>query len=213
MSELPKIIVQALLLVALLVGGVVVGRRVPDSFWGQTETTIIAKGAIVERVQHVNKQTFIEHYNAVDVHYREAPEGWIRVFGIKQEFVVLVRGRVPAGFDLQQVSEADVWISADGRRAQLTLPSPTIFEENVAIDFENSYILGERDTCPGFICRDDLTAYHSEVLPAGRDLLVEYARRHGILEQAAVDGQAYYEQLLRTFGFEDVRVVVSGYDV
>jgi hypothetical protein len=213
MSELPRIIVQALLLVALVVGGVVVGRKVPDSFWGETRTTIIGRGAIVERVQHVNKQTFIEHYNAVDVHYSEAPDGWIRVFGIKQEFVVLVRGRVPAGFDLQEVSEDDVWISADGQRAQLTLPAPTIFEENVGIDFENSYILGERDTCPSFICEDDLTAYQGQVLPAGRDLLVDYARRHGILEQAAVDGQAYYEELLRTFGFEDVRVVVRGYDL
>ncbi len=212
MSELLRIIFQALLLVALVVLGVVVGRKVPDSFWGEAETTIVGKGAIVERVQHVNKHTFIEHYNAVDVHYSEAPEGWIRVLGIKQEFVVLVRGRVPAGFDLQELSEDNVWVSPDGQRAQLTLPSPTIFEENVAIDFENSYILGEHDTCPGFICKDDLTAYQSEVLPAGRDLLVDYARRHGILEQAAVDGQSYYEQLLRTFGFEEVRVVVRGYD-
>lgn len=212
MSKLPEFIRNALLLVALVVIGVVIGKNLPDSFWGQTEAKLTGKAAILERVHHVNKQTFIEHYNAVDVHYREAPEGWIRVLGIRQEFVVLVRGRVPAGFDMQRVSEDDIWISPDGRRAQLTLPPPMIFEDNVAIDFENSYILAERDTCPGFICQDDLTAYQGEVLPAGRDLLIDYARRNEILEQAAVDGKSYYEELLRTFGFEEVRVVVRGYD-
>ena len=209
-----KIIWNALLLAALVVIGVVaLGRWVPDTIWGETETTIIGKNAILERVHHVNKQIFIEHYDAVDVSYSEAPEGWIKIFGIKQEFVVLVRGRVPAGFDLQLLSEDDIWISSDGRRAQLTLPPPMIFEENVAIDFENSYILTERDTCPGFICKDDLVAYQSEILPKGRELLIEYARQSGILEQAARDGKVYYEQLLRTFDFEEVQVVVTGYDL
>lgn len=208
-----KIIWNALLLAALIVIGVVIGRQVPDTIWGETKTTIIGKNAILERVHHVNKQIFIEHYNAVDVNYSEVPEGWVRIFGIKQEFIVLIRGRVPAGFDLQLLSEGDIWISSDGRRAQLTLPSPMIFEENVAIDFNNCYILAEHDTCPGFICKDDLEAYQSEILPGGRELLIESARQHGILEQAARDGKAYYEQLLRTFDFEEVQVLVTGYDL
>ena len=213
MSERVRIFRNILVAVVFVVVGVLIGRRVPDSLWRHARTKITGKSAIMERIQHVNKQTFIEHYNAVDVTYTEAPQGWIKVFGIKQEFVVLVRGRVPAGFDLQELSEDDIWISSDGRRAQLTLPSPVIFEENVAIDFQNSYMLAEHDTCPGFICNDDLTAYQSEVLPAGRDLLIDYARRNDILRQAALDGKSYYEQLLGTLGFEDVRVVVRGYDL
>ena len=213
MSERVRIFRNILVAVVFVVVGVLIGRRVPDSLWRHARTKITGKSAIMERIQHVNKQTFIEHYNAVDVTYTEAPQGWIKVFGIKQEFVVLVRGRVPAGFDLQELSEDDIWISSDGRRAQLTLPSPVIFEENVAIDFQNSYMLAEHDTCPGFICNDDLTAYQSEVLPAGRDLLIDYARRNDILRQAALDGKSYYEQLLGTLAFEDVRIVVRGYDL
>ena len=184
-----------------------------NAVFGGTEATIVARSAILERVQQVNKQLFIEHYNAVDVQYSEAPEGWIKALGIKQEFVVLVRGRVPAGFDMSHFSEDDIWISTSGKRAQLTLPPPVVFEDNVAIDFENSYILAQRDTCPGFICKDDLVAYQSEVLPAGRQLLAEYALQNGILEQAARDAKAFYEELLRGFGFAEVRVIVTGYDL
>ncbi len=177
-----------------------------------TVSEIASRAAILERVQRVNKQLLIEHYNAVDVRYTEVPEGFLGSLGLKQEFVMLIRGRVPAGFDLQQLSEDDLWISSDGRRVQLTLPTPQVFHEQVSIDFENSYILTQRDTCPGFICQNDLEAYQSEIMPTGRDLLIEYALRNGILEQAARDGQSYYEQLLSALGFEEVRVIVTGYD-
>ncbi len=177
-----------------------------------TVSEIASRAAILERVQRVNKQLLIEHYNAVDVRYTEVPEGFLGSLGLKQEFVMLIRGRVPAGFDLQQLSEDDLWISSDGRRVQKTLPTPQVIREQVSIDFENSYILTQRDTCPGFICQNDLEAYQSEIMPTGRDLLIEYALRNGILEQAARDGQSYYEQLLSALGFEEVRVIVTGYD-
>lgn len=176
-----------------------------------TQPTITPSIPILEAINHVNKQVFIEHYNAVDVTYTEAPSGWPSLFGIQQEFVVLVRGRVPAGFDLQNLSNDDIWTSQDNKRMQLTLPPPVIFEDNVSIDFENSYILTQQDTCPNFICQDDLIAYQSEVLPAGKDVLIEFALSNGILEQVVQDGIQYYSQFLTSLGFEEACVIVSGY--
>lgn len=175
------------------------------------QPALVARPAVLEAIRRVNKQIFIEHYDAVDIDYTEVPENWLRVLGLKQEFVVLLRGRVPAGFDLQGLSEDSVWVSSNGKRAQLTLPSPVIFTDNVSIDFENSRILARRDTCPWFLCRDPLITYQSTVLPAGRDLLVQAAQQKGILDHAARDGKEYYGQLLRSLGFEEVRVVVQGY--
>jgi hypothetical protein len=126
--------------------------------------------------------------------------------------VVLVRGRVPAGFDLQQLDENDIWVSSDGRRAQLTLPPPMIFEDNVSIDFENSRVLAQSDSCPNFLCEDNLNALQSQAMPEAVGLLVEAAQENGILDDAARDGKAYYEQLLRSLGFEEVRVIVPGYE-
>jgi hypothetical protein len=173
---------------------------------------IIPNRGVLEAIKSVNKQVFIEHYNMVDVEYTEVPQGWVSALGLKQEFIVLVRGRVPAGFDLQQLSEDDIWVSPDGTRAQLTLPPPIIFEDNISIDFENSRVLAQSDSCPSFLCEDNLNALQGEVLPAAQGLLIDYAQENGILDQAARDGKAYYEQFLRSLGFEEVRVIVSGYD-
>ena len=207
-----RIIWNALSLVALVLAGLWGYNHFIENNTG-TETTTISTSEVLEAIKHVNKQIFIEHYNAVDVQHTEVPKSWISILGIKQEFIALVRGRVPAGFDLYQLTTGDIWISSNNERAQLTLNPPIIFEENVAIDFENCRILAQKDICPDFICSNSLEAYQSQILPEGRDLLIEYARKNGILEQAAQDGKLYYEQLLKSLGFKEVRVIVKGYDL
>ena len=86
----------------------------------------------------MNKHIFVEHYNAVDIDYESAPAEWIRGI-IHQRFVVLLRGRVLAGFDLQQVSGESIQVF--GKKAILHLPPPQVFKDNVSIDFDNSRIL------------------------------------------------------------------------
>lgn len=179
-----------------------------DIFNFDTQTKIVTNQAVVESIRQVNKQIFVEHYNTIDIDYTEAPEGWLRYLGIDQSFVLLLKGRVPAGFDLSQLQESDVWVSSDGKRVQLVLPPPMIFVDNVNIDFENSRILAQRDTCPTGLCRDQLTVFKDQMLPQGRTLLVAASQRSGILTQVANDGKLYYEQLLKAMGFEEVRVLI-----
>jgi Protein of unknown function (DUF4230) len=171
---------------------------------------------ILEKVKNVNKQIFVEHYNAVDIDYSEAPQGWanaLKNIGFEQRYVVLLRGNVPAGFDLTQMTERNIWVSPDGTRAQVTLPPPMIFEENVAIDFENTRIISEDDRCPDVFCTNDLSSYNDTILPEGRRRLIAAARENGILQQAADQGKRYYEQLFNQLGIGEVRVVVEGYDL
>lgn len=170
---------------------------------------------VLEAIKTVNKQILIEYYLVVDIQYSEAPEGllgFLGNLGVKQEFVVLLYGRVPAGFDLERLTESDIWISPDGKRVQLTLPPPVVFEDNASIDFENSRILAQSDKCPGLICpKTMLDAYHDDIMPQGKALIIDTAQQNGILEEAAKGGKTYYEQLLRSLGFEEVQVLVEGY--
>ncbi|MBX3012170.1 MAG: DUF4230 domain-containing protein [Caldilineaceae bacterium] len=173
-----------------------------------TQTTIVSGQAVVESIKQVNKQILVEHYNVVDIDYTEAPQGWLRLLGMDQSFVLLLKGRVPAGFDLSQLQASDVWVSRDGRRVQLVLPPPEIFVDNVNIDFEESRILAQRDTCPDFLCQNQLTVFQEQLMPEGRQLLIAAAQRSGILTQVANDGVRYYEGLLKALGFAEVRVVI-----
>lgn len=207
------VVAMVLLLFACL--GVNLVRNLP--FFGtpappQPVIEVTSNQTVLEAIRKVNKQIFIEHYNTIDIQYSEAPSAWLDRLGIRQEFVVLIRGRVPAGFDLSQVNEANIWVSADGQRVQLILPPPQVFSENVAIDFENSRVLTQRDTCPNLFCNDTLTTYQNIALPEAETMLIEAAQSNGILQQAADDGKTYYEQLLRSLGFTEVQVLVNGYD-
>jgi stress-induced morphogen len=132
--------------------------------------------------------------------------------GIKEEFAVLLRGRVPAGFDLENTPPGSFWVSRDRTSVQLTLPSPVIFEDNVSIDFENSRVLSHSDRCPDLICpATDVEQLLNEALPDGKDRIIEAARRNGILDHAAEAGKDHYQIHLESLGFEEVRVVVRGY--
>ena len=181
-----------------------------DLFNLDTKTTIVSSQAIVESIKGVNKQIFIEHYNTVDIDYTEAPEGWLRLLGIDQSFVLLLKGRVPAGFDLAQLRPKDVWVSSDGKRVQLVLPPPMLFVDNVNLDLANSRILAERDSCPDFLCQNQLGVFKDQMVPEGRKLLMAASQQSGILEQVANDGKVYYEQFLKSLGFEEVRVLIRG---
>lgn len=174
-----------------------------------TQTTLVTKAPVVASLKQVNKQVFIEHNNMVDVDYSEAPEGWLSYLPIEQSFVVLLRGTVPAGFDLSSLSEENIWISEDGKKIQLVLPPPVVFEDSVSIAFEDSRVLTEGDTCPNFICSEDLDAIQQAIIPQGRVLLIETSLNSGIMKQAAEMGIRYYESLLRSFGFEEVQVLVQ----
>lgn len=208
------LIVITLVLGALVTAGSLwlMSNTARDLFNLDTRTTIVTSQVVVESIRRVNKQVFIEHYNTVDLDYREAPEGWLRVLPLEQNFVLLLKGRVPAGFDLSTLSEADLWISSDGQRVQLILPPPEVFVDNVNLDLEGSRLLAQNDSCPDFLCQNQLTVFQEELIPEGRKLLINASLRSGILDEAARDGQLYYENLLRALGFREVRVIIRGDD-
>ena len=201
----------ATVLIALVVGsGLWTARTMTrDLVNPNTRTTVVTKGPVVASIRQVNKQIMVEHNNMVYIDYREAPEGWLNFLPIEQSFVVLLRGQVPAGFALNTLSDEDIWISEDGSKIRLTLPPPTIFEENVSVNFAESRIIAEGDSCPDFICATDFDALQESVMPQARPMLIEASRESGIIDQTAQLGIAYYESLLRALGFDEVQVIIQ----
>lgn len=180
-----------------------------------TSVTTTVGPQLIEAVRRVNKQIFIEHYAGVEVRHLDAPAGWasfLRNLGVRQEFLVLIRGRVPAGIDLSQLRPEDIWVSSDGRRAQITLPPPQVFTDQVSLDLANSRIIENTDFCPGFICpQTSLESFFQSVDAEAKAALVQAAIEAGILSQTARDAEAYYTQLLNSLGIAEVRVIVRGY--
>jgi hypothetical protein len=200
--------IAALFAVVVIAVAWIGGATVRDLFSRDLAVTITPGQAVVESIKQVNRQVFIEHYNTVDIDYHEEPDNWLGDLGVGQSFVLLLKGRVPAGFDLTQLSEADVLVSSDRRRVRLVLPPPMIFAEDVKIDVQNSRILPLRDYCPEPLCQTALEIFQNELTDVGVQELTAASERSGILTQAAESGQRYYEQLLRSLGFTEVEVII-----
>lgn len=173
---------------------------------------IIDKGGVIEAISHVNRQIFVDYYIVKDIDYTQTPSNWTASLGLKQSFVLLLKGHVPAGFDMTKIGEDAIWVSQDSTEVQLTLPPPEIFDEMVTLDLENSRILAQSDSCPNFLCDDASKMLLNDSLPEGKQMIMDDAREKGILIEAAKDGNSYYQNLLKSLGFENVRVIVSGYD-
>jgi hypothetical protein len=203
----------AIAAVIFLIWSVIQAFQNPSAPQATSTTTVGPQ--IIEAVRRVNKQIFIEHYAGVEIRHLDAPGGWatfLRNLGVRQEFLVLIRGRVPAGIDLSQLRPEDVWVSSDGRRVQITLPPPQVFTDQVTLDLANSRIIENTDFCPGFICpRTELEQFFQSVDAEAKAALVEAAIESGILSQAARDAETYYTQFLNSLGIAEVRVIVRGY--
>lgn len=189
---------------------------IEERFGPRPNGETISGPVVIEQVRRVNKHVFIEQYQSVEITRRDAPTSWgdvLKKIGIRQEFVMTVKGMVPAGIDLSQLTEQDVWVSPDGRRIQLTLPSPQVFSKDVALDLAHSKVTSESDRCPDMLCPTDLTTMQEELLPEGQQRLVEAAYQTDILQDAADEAAEYYAQLLRMLDVDEIRVVVPGYAV
>jgi hypothetical protein len=159
-------------------------------------------------VEDIKKAAFTEYYMVVDVQHEQIPDNVLKHLGVKDQIIALVYGKVIGGFDLEEMGQDAIW--QDGTRVMLRLPPPRVLYTE--IDPEKSYIVYHLDTCPGFFgCKDSLETFLSDVEPAARKGMEEKALENGLLERTAEEGQEYYESLLKSLGFTEVRVVVEGH--
>ncbi|MCO6451824.1 MAG: DUF4230 domain-containing protein [Caldilineales bacterium] len=125
----------------------------------------------------------------------------LRYLGGREYVLMLIYGDIKAGFDLQDMKVEDLWM--DGRRVQLTLPPPKIlstsidFDQTRLVDYETSILVG------------DDPEFEKNVLADAVPLLERAAIEAGILQRAKEYGALYFENHLRSLGFEEVRVVTE----
>jgi hypothetical protein len=143
-------------------------------------------------------------YPAVAEVYREnVPEGWIDgLLGRKERLLMLVYGDVEAGFDLEKLTEENLW--TDGTRVRLVLPAPEIL--NSSIDFDQTHIVYYENN---LILEQNNPNLQGEALEEAQKGIKQAALRDGILDKANNYGKLYFENFLRSLGFTEVEVVTN----
>lgn len=124
---------------------------------------------------------------------------WERVFGT-DKLLLIASGEVVAGFDLTQMTRADVTVRGD--HVTLVVPAPEILYSK--IDNDRTYVY-ERTS--GLFRQPD-PQLEGEARALAEQAMRERALEGEILEQAETNGRTYLEAFLRALGFTDVEIVV-----
>jgi hypothetical protein len=132
---------------------------------------------------------------------REPTNVWERVLGT-DKLLLVASGEVVAGFDLARIEPKDIVVS--GNRVSIVLPPAEILYSKV--DNDRTYVY-ERAT--GLFRAPD-PRIESEARQLAERSMVERALEGGILERAERDGRTYLDAFLRSVGFEEVELLVSG---
>jgi hypothetical protein len=194
----PRSVWSWLGMLALLAVGAVLGRLSPRWLTAGAEG---AHGpAVITQVRELSRLEGVSYHieRVVDLKSEQR-----RLFGLvaaDDAILLVASGDVVAGVDLGQLEPSDVSVAPDGRSATLRLPRAEIF--SARLDNARTYVHSRKT---------DLLAQRSETLEtqarqAAEQTLRSAAEDAGILKRAEDSVARTVSSLVRSLGFENVRV-------
>jgi len=143
----------------------------------------------------------VDYKAMADVENERIPNFIYQHLGIKEKIIMLVYGDVKAGFDLSTLTDNDLLVK--DKRVRLVLPPPKIL--STSIDYDHSRILSYKKS---FFLKND-PALEKETFGLAQDALTQAALDADVLKMARQYGQLFFENHLRSLGFEDVEVIIQ----
>jgi len=155
----------------------------------------------IQGVRKLAELATVEYTVVVDVTNERIPDDFRQYLGAKEEILLLVYGKVKAGFDLNELKEEDLW--RDGTRVQLHLPAPEIL--SIELDYESTRVVHYEKS---LLVSNDPTL-QGETLQIAQEAIREAALKEGILDKAREYGELFFENHLRELGFTEVHVITN----
>lgn len=127
-----------------------------------------------------------------------------RLFGLvtgEDSILLVASGEVTAGVDLSELREGDVTINAERRTARIVLPPPRVLSTHLSA--EGTYVYS-RKTDVLAKRREDL---ETRARAEAERTLEDAAIKGGILHRARVNAETTITALVRSLGYDEVRVV------
>ncbi len=194
-------VIVILLLVALaclamgLIGAVVIPRGSAAAAVTPSPTPPVVS---VTSLKKIAELATVEQGLVTDVEVTNVPDDWRQRLGLHERIVIIAHGTAKAGFDLEKIKDGDVW--TDGKRVQLYLPSPELL--SFEMDYDKSHLVDYDRTL--LMPQDPDIQAKAYALAQAR--LKQAAQESNLLQMAEEYGRVYFENHLRSLGFEEVRV-------
>ena len=156
---------------------------------------------VVEHVREISEFTTASYYEEFVVQEskivaKESLFGFKKnqVDSVQNEIVIILKGKVRAGFDLSKMTEADLCAKSDTLLVQL--PAPELFD--VIINPSDYEIFIEE----GKWSHDEIQAFQVQ----SKEQLRTHALQEDIVGKAKTEGKERLTNLFKTFGYKVVEV-------
>lgn len=165
-----------------------------------TPTIVPDPVTIVHEVRSLARLETIQ-YSVEKVVTADSGQEFLKVlFG--DRLLLVARGVVIAGVDLQKVDADDLWLK--NGVLYMRLPEPEVFI--ATLDNDQSYIY---DRQRGFLTKGDVNL-ETEARRVAEDAIEKAALEDGILELARQNAESFLGRMLRQLGYVEVIFVAEG---
>ena len=174
------------------------------SLFGDRSLKIADTKNVVEHVREISEFTTASYYEEFVVQEskivaKESLFGFKKdqVDSVQNEIVIILKGKVRAGFDLSKMTEADLCAKSDTLLVQL--PAPELFD--VIINPSDYEIFIEE----GKWSHDEIQAFQVQ----SKEQLRTHALQENIIGKAKTEGKERLTNLFKTFGYKVVEVSIE----
>ena len=159
----------------------------------------VDRPAVIRQIQALNRLETTTYLTEQVITAEQGGNAFYNFFR-GDKLLLIASGEVVAGFDLTKLQPDDVQISADGTTTTVTLPPAQILISRLDNDKTRVY---SRDTG---IFTSGNAGLETEARRVAEQKIVQAACDAGILKRAVEDGQRNIENLVKTFGTQNVIV-------
>ena len=174
------------------------------SLFGDRSLKIADTKNVVEHVREISEFTTASYYEEFVVQEskivaKESLFGFKKdqVDSVQNEIVIILKGKVRAGFDLSKMTEANLCAKSDTLLVQL--PAPELFD--VIINPSDYEIFIEE----GKWSHDEIQAFQVQ----SKEQLRTHALQEDIIGKAKTEGKERLTNLFKTFGYNVVEVSIK----
>ena len=202
--KVKKILVIGLVIIVIIIGIItimVMGIRLLNSFSTiqnnllGTTTTMITSDTVIDKIGQVSELTTTK-YTIQLVAKSETVGGWYLLGTTNVKMLLIAKGTVRAGLDLEKLDASEVRVSDDGKSVTVHLPPVKIFDSDhiLSSDPSDTYVY---DVQKGIAA--DTTNTETQLRGLANDQILEAACKDGIMDEANKNAKIVIEQFLKTF--------------
>lgn len=200
-KRLGIVVLVIVVVIVCIIGAGVIGiglynkASTPQNDLFATKTTVLTSDMVIDKIEQVSELTTTK-YTIQIVAKSETVGEWYSLGTQNVKMLLIAKGTVRAGLDLEKLDASDVSVSDDGKSVTVHLPQVKIFDRDhiLSSNPSDTYVY---DIQKGIAA--DTTNTETQLRGLANDQILEAACKEGIMDEATKNAEIVIKELLNTF--------------